>query len=106
MSHEHRRRRSLLANDALDDDELERIRFVALPAALRHTRLTRPSYSRYEDFRTIGWSRHTNWRNNLSAGWRKKNQCETHMQIGYRTGYWSGTAGYGTRGGSTRRTGG
>ncbi|KAF8199932.1 Cl-channel protein [Mycena galopus ATCC 62051] len=36
MSHEHRRRRSLLANDALDDDELERIR-------------------RYQDFRTIDW---------------------------------------------------
>ncbi|KAJ7933767.1 Cl-channel protein [Mycena leptocephala] len=36
MTHEHRRRRSLLANDALDDDELERIR-------------------RYEDFRTIDW---------------------------------------------------
>ncbi|KAF7357806.1 Chloride channel protein [Mycena venus] len=36
MTHEHRRRPSLLANDALDDDELERIR-------------------RYEDFRTIDW---------------------------------------------------
>jgi hypothetical protein len=31
MSHEQRRRRSLLANDALDDDELERIRFVSPP---------------------------------------------------------------------------